>query len=103
MAVLTITEDNYEELVVGAEGKVLLDLYADWCGPCKMLAPIIKDIAAEHPEYTVGKINVDKEPGLARRFRVMSIPMIAVLEGGDVIDVAVGYRTKEDILDMLAE
>lgn len=103
MAVLTITSDNYKELVESAEGKVLLDLYADWCGPCKMLAPIIRQIAEEHPEYTVGKINVDNEPELARRFRVMSIPMIAVLEDGDVLDVAVGYRTKDDILDMLAE
>lgn len=103
MSVLKITKSNFESVVLSSDKPVLLDLYANWCGPCKMLSPIIESIADEHPEYLVGKINVDEEGELARKFRVMSIPMLVVMRDGDVVETAVGYRTKENILELLED
>ena len=100
MAVLKITNDNFEE--IKNSGKtVLLDFYADWCGPCRMVAPIIEEIAEENSDIIVGKINVDNEPALASAFGVMSIPMLVVLKDGDIAEKAVGARPKEMILEML--
>ena len=103
MSVLHLNGESFESVVLKSDKTVLIDLYADWCGPCKMLAPIIEKIAKEHPEYLVCKVNVDKEEALARKFRVMSIPMLVVMRDGDVIESAVGYRTEENILEMLEE
>ena len=103
MATVKINDDNFESVVLASDKTVLIDLYADWCGPCKMLAPIVESISEEHPEYLVCKVNVDNSPKLTRKFRVMSIPMLVVMKDGDVIESAVGYRTKENILEMLAE
>ncbi|MBR2339529.1 MAG: thioredoxin [Clostridia bacterium] len=98
---LKITAENFENEVMQSEKPVLLDFYADWCGPCRMVAPIIEEIASEHPEYKVGKVNVDEEGELAQAFEVVSIPMLAVVKDGKVTATAVGARPKQQILDML--
>ena len=100
MSVIHVNKNNFNEVVSGGK-PVLLDFFADWCGPCRMVAPIIEEIAAEHPEYDVGKVNVDDEGELAQQFGVMSIPMLAVLRDGKVVAQSVGARPKEDILAML--
>ena len=101
MSVIKITNDNFQSEVLDCEKTVLLDFYADWCGPCRMVSPIVDAIAEEHPEYKVGKINVDEEGQLATAFGVMSIPSLFVVKGGEVVNQAVGARTKAQILDML--
>ena len=101
MSVIKITKDNFENEVLNCEKTVLLDFYADWCGPCRMVSPIVDAISEEHPEYKVGKINVDEENQLTTTFGVMSIPSLFVIRKGEVVNQAVGARTKAQILDML--
>ncbi len=101
MSVLKITNANFEEIVVKSEKTVLLDFYANWCGPCKMVSPIVDKIAEEHPEYLVGKVNVDDEPELARKFHVASIPLLVVMRDGEVVDSVVGARPEASILELL--
>jgi len=101
MSVIKITNDNFENEVLNSDKTVLLDFYADRCGPCRMVAPIVDAISEEHPEIKVGKINVDEENQLATAFGVMSIPSLFVLKDGEVVNQAVGARTKAQILDML--
>lgn len=101
MSVIKITKDNFENEVLNCEKTVLLDFYADWCGPCRMVSPIVDAISEEHPEYKVGKVNVDEENQLATTFGVMSIPSLFVIKNGEVVNQAVGARTKAQILDML--
>jgi thioredoxin 1 len=101
MSVISINKTNYEKEVLNSDKKVLLDFYADWCGPCRMVAPVVDEIAKEHPEYKIGKVNVDEQPELASSFGVMSIPSIFVLEGGKVIKKALGARSKTELLSML--
>ena len=101
MSVISINKNNYEKEVLNSDKKVLLDFYADWCGPCRMVAPIVDEIAQEHPEYKIGKVNVDEQPELASSFGVMSIPSIFVLEGGKVVKKALGARSKTELLEML--
>ena len=101
MSVIKITKDNFENEVLNCEKTVLLDFYADWCGPCRMVSPIVDAISEEHPEYKVGKINVDEENQLATTFGVMSIPSLFVIRNGEVVNQTVGARTKAQILDML--
>ena len=101
MSEIKITKDNFENEVLNCEKTVLLDFYADWCGPCRMVSPIVDAISEEHPEYKVGKINVDEENQLAITFGVMSIPSLFVIKNGEVVNQAVGARTKAQILDML--
>lgn len=101
MSVISINKNNYEKEVLNSDKKVLLDFYADWCGPCRMVAPVVDEIAKEHPEYKIGKVNVDEQPELASSFGVMSIPSIFVLEGGKVIKKALGARSKTELLEML--
>ena len=102
MAELTITKENFENEVLKSDKPVLLDFWASWCGPCKMLSPVITQIAEKYEgKVKVGKVNVDDEPELANAFRVSSIPMIAVMKNGKVINTSVGYRPIEQIEAML--
>ena len=100
MSVLYVNKNNFEQ-VKNNEKKVLLDFYADWCGPCRMVAPILDEIAAEHPEYLIAKVNVDDEPALAQEYGVASIPTLVVLEGGKVLSQSTGARPKGQILALL--
>lgn len=101
MSVTKINNAIFKNDVLNTEKTVLLDFYADWCGPCKMAAPVVAEIAEEHPELLVGKINVDEEPELTADFGIVSIPALFVLKNGEVTNQAVGFRSKEQILEML--
>lgn len=101
MSVIHINQENFEQLVMQSEKPVLLDFWAPWCGPCRMVSPILDEIAREREDIVVGKINVDEEPELAGRFRVMSIPTLAVIRGGKVAAQASGARPKSAILALL--
>ncbi len=101
MAVIKLTKDNFEAEVMSCDKPVLIDFYADWCGPCRMVAPIVAEIAEEHPEYKVCKVNVDEEGALAEKFEVMSIPALFVIKDGKVAEQSVGARPKAQILAML--
>ncbi len=100
MSVLSVNKSNFQELK-NSEKTVLIDFYADWCGPCRMVSPIVDEIANENSEILVGKVNVDEEPELASSFDVSSIPMLVVMKNGVVVNQAVGARPKEQILSML--
>lgn len=101
MPVIEITRDNFEELVTRSEKKVLLDFWATWCGPCKMVAPIVEEIAEENENITVGKVNVDEEMELAVRFGIASIPTMIVMEKGEVVAKTIGYSPKEELKQLL--
>ena len=101
MSVTKITKDNFQELVLNADRKVLLDFWAPWCGPCRMVSPIVDEIAQERQDILVGKVNVDEEMELAAQFQVMSIPTLAVLKKGQVVNRVVGARPKDAILSLL--
>ena len=101
MSVITITKDNFEQEVLASDKPVLLDFWASWCGPCRMVSPIVDEIAEEREDIKVGKVNVDEESGLAARFRVMSIPTLVVMKDGEIVNQAVGARPKAQILAML--
>ncbi|MDD7457240.1 MAG: thioredoxin, partial [Clostridia bacterium] len=100
MAVLKINKDNFDSEVMKSDKKVLIDFFANWCGPCRMVGPIVEEIASEHPEFKVCKINVDEEPDLANAFKVMSIPALFVVENGKIVDKSVGAMPKQAILSM---
>ena len=101
MAVMVINKENFQNEVLNSDKPVLLDFYADWCGPCRMLGPIVEEIAGERSDIKVGKINVDEQSEFAAQFGVMSIPMLAVIKNGEVVNRSVGARPKEQILAML--
>lgn len=101
MAVLKITKDNFDSEVLKSDKTVLLDFYADWCGPCRMVSPLVDEIAEEHPEYKVGKVNVDEQPELAAEFDVMSIPTLLVFRDGKLAQTSVGALPKQQILALL--
>ena len=101
MSVLHINQENFEHEVMRSDKPVLLDFWASWCGPCRMVLPIVEEIAAERSDIKVGKINVDEQPELAARFSVMSIPTMVVMKDGKVVRQASGARPKNQILAML--
>ena len=101
MSVIKINKENFASEVLNSNKPVLLNFYADWCGPCCMVGPIVSEIANERSDVKVGKINVDEQPELAAQFQVMSIPMLAVIKNGKLENQVVGYRSKEQIEAML--
>lgn len=101
MEITTLTKANFEAEALNSDKTVLVDFWASWCGPCRMLSPTIDEIAAERDDVKVCKVNVDDEPELAQKFSVMSIPMLVVIKNGEVTDTAVGVRPKDSILKML--
>jgi thioredoxin 1 len=101
MSIVTITKENFEEVVLKNAQPVLVDFWADWCGPCRMLSPVVDQIAEERADITVGKINVDEQGELAMQFGVMSIPTLLVFRGGEVVQKSVGVRPKDEILALL--
>ena len=101
MSVMNISKTNFQEEVVNSDRPVLLDFWAPWCGPCRMVAPLMEEVAAERPDVKVGKVNVDEQPELAGRFGVMSIPTLVVMKGGKVVNQALGARPKSQILALL--
>ena len=101
MAALTITKQNFQEEVMNSDKPVLLDFWAPWCGPCRMVVPIVEEIAEERPDIKVGKINGDEQIELASQFRVMTIPTLVVMKNGQIVKQAAGARNKSGILAML--
>lgn len=101
MAVITITKENFQSEVVQSDKPVLLDFWATWCGPCRMVSPIVDQIADERSDIKVGKINVDEQPELAQQFRIISIPTLVVIKDGQIANKAVGAMPKEEILALL--
>lgn len=101
MSVLTITQNNFEKEVLSSSKPVLVDFWASWCGPCRMMAPIVDEIAQEREDIVVGKINVDEEQELAAAYGIMSIPTLLIFKNGEVTEQIVGVRPKQQILDIL--
>lgn len=102
MAEITVTMENFEEEVLKSELPVLLDFWAEWCGPCRMLSPVVAEIAEEYyGRVKVGKVNVDEEQELSEKFQVESIPMVVIMKNGKVTNVSVGYKPKEQITALL--
>ncbi len=101
MAVIEITKENFENEVVKSDKVVLLDFWAPWCGPCRMLSPIVDEVAEENPDIKVGKINVDEEPELAEKFEVMSIPTLFVMKNGEIVNQSLGAIPKAQVLALL--
>ena len=101
MSVININKNNFQEEVMHSDKPVLLDFWASWCGPCRMVSPIVDEIAAERGDIKVGKVNVDEQPELANQFQIMSIPSLIVMKDGKIVHQMVGARPKSQILAML--
>jgi thioredoxin 1 len=101
MSVITITKENFETEVMNSNKPVLLDFWASWCGPCRMLSPIVEEIAEEMTDAKIGKINVDEQPELASKYNIMSIPTLLVFKNGEVANSAIGVQSKSAILSLL--
>ncbi len=101
MAVVNIDNNNFEEEVIKSDKKVLVDFYADWCGPCKMIGPVVEDLANENSDIKVVKVNVDNNSDIAAKYQVMSIPTLIVIENGQVINQSVGLISKSEILELI--
>ena len=101
MAAIVITKENFDSEVLKAEGTVLVDFWATWCGPCRMLSPIVDEVESEHPDVKVGKINVDEQPELAQQFGIMSIPTLLVFKNGEKVQESVGLIPKEKVEALL--
>ena len=103
MSVVIITKKNFQKEVLQAKQPVLLDFWAEWCGPCQMLSPVVEEVARQVKDVKIGKINVDEEQELAMQFRVMSIPTLAYIKNGTVVEKSVGLKSKEGILDLMGK
>ena len=103
MSALTITKDNFEEQVINSSKPVLLDFWASWCGPCRMVSPFVEEISKEHPDVAVGKVNVDEQPELAAKYGVTGIPTLIAFKDGKILNQVVGARPKNAILQMLGK
>lgn len=101
MSVINITRNNFQNEIINSDKPVLLDFWAPWCGPCRMVGPILEEIAGEHSDIKIGKINVDEQPELASQFRVMSIPTLIVIKDGKIVNQSMGAKPKNAILAML--
>ena len=101
MSAININKDNFQNEVMNSDKPVLLDFWAPWCGPCRMVVPVIEEIAEERSDIKVGKINVDEQPELARQFGVMSIPTLVVIKNGEMVNKSIGAKPKTAILEML--
>ncbi|MBQ4095212.1 MAG: thioredoxin [Oscillospiraceae bacterium] len=101
MAVIQVTKDNIDSEVFSYKGNVLIDFYADWCGPCRMLSPVVEEISNDFPQYRVCKVNIDEQPELAQRFGVTSVPTLFVVKQGMVVNQSVGVVPKRNIILML--
>lgn len=97
MSIINLTKDSYHNEIMETEKVVVIDFWATWCGPCKMMAPVVEEVAKDYPDVKVCKVNVDEEPELSNAFKIVSIPTIVVIKNGEIIDSVVGYRPKEDI------
>ena len=103
MAVISLNQNNFQKVVTDADATGLVDFYADWCGPCKMLSPIVDQIAEEHPEITVGKVNIDECAELAERFGIMGVPTLLVFRKGKLAGKSVGFKPKKALESFLEE
>lgn len=101
MSVITLTQQNFNQEVLQSQTPVLVDFWAEWCGPCRMVSPIVEEIAREHTNFKVGKVNVDDQQALAQQYGVRSIPTLIVFKNGSIYKTAVGARPKESILQMM--
>ena len=101
MAIVHVTSDNFEQEVKQSEQTVLIDFWASWCGPCQMIGPVVEEVAQEHPEIKVCKVNVDEQPELAMQFKVMSIPMLVVMKQGEIVKKTIGAISKVEMLELL--
>ena len=101
MSVFNIDPANFEEKVTNSDSPVLVDFWASWCGPCTMLSPIVEQLAEEHPEIAVGKVNVDEAPELAQRFQVSAIPTLVLFKDGKAVDMSVGVKSKDDLEEFI--
>ena len=103
MSVLEITVENFEQEVLQSDKPVLIDFWATWCGPCRMMGPVVDEFAAEHPEIQVGKVNVDEQMPLAAAFGIESIPTLVAIKDGKAVDMLIGVRGKEDLAALFAD
>lgn len=101
MSIINLTKDSYHNEVMETEKVVVIDFWATWCGPCKMMAPVVEEVAKDYPDVKVCKVNVDEEPELSNAFKIVSIPTIVVIKNGEIIDSVVGYGPKEDIAKII--
>lgn len=101
MSMININTNNFQDEVINSDKPVLLDFWAAWCGPCRMVGPVLEEVAEERPDIKVGKINVDEQPELARQFRIMSIPTLVVFKDGKKVNQFTGAKPKSEILAML--
>lgn len=102
MAIANITTENFEQQVTQSQSPVLVDFWAAWCGPCTTLSPVVEELAAEHPEITFGKVNVDEVPELAMRYQVAAIPTLLLFQNGQPVDMSVGVKSKKELEEFLS-